>query len=205
MKKFKIVNLKSALARRNRGMTYVELAVVLSIFSVLSSVVVFNHGDFQAKVDVKNLASDVGFKIITAQKAALSGLWASAALPGWKPAYGLYFDATEQKSFIYFADLNNDTYFDGLACGGGSECLDQIAIATNELISGLEVVYLGNPNPSGLDDLMVTFTRPDSGADLKSSTPIGPELDYALITISTPRGAPTAQIKLYPSGRIEIN
>jgi len=201
----KICNWKLEIGNFNSGMTYVELAVVLSIFSVLSSVVMFNHRDFQAKVEVKNLASDVGFKIITAQKAALSGLWAPAALPGWKPAYGLYFDATDQKSFIYFADLDNDTYFDDLPCGGGSECLDQITITTNELISGLEVVYLGNPTPSNLDDLMVTFTRPDSGANLKSTTPIGPGLDYALITISTPRGAPTAQIKLYPSGRIEIN
>lgn len=184
-------------------MTYVELIVVLSIFSVMSTVAIFNHRDFQAKVDVQNLASDIAFRIVTAQKAALSGLSPTTLL--WKPAYGIFFDASQSQSFIYFADLNNDTYFDGLDCSGGGECLDQITITTSEIISGLGVVYQGNPNPSLLDDLTVTFTRPDSGADLKSSTPIRPELDYALITISTPKGKPTALIKLYPSGRIEID
>ena len=49
--------------KTNRGMTYVELIVVLSIFAVLSSVAIFNYGSFQDKVDIKNLGSDIALKI----------------------------------------------------------------------------------------------------------------------------------------------
>ena len=45
--------------KKNAGMTYVELIVVLSIFAVLSSVAVFNYSEFQTKVDIKNLANDL--------------------------------------------------------------------------------------------------------------------------------------------------
>ena len=48
-------------------MTYVELIVVLAIFAILSSVVMFNYGNFQAKVDIKNLGSDIALKIVRTQ------------------------------------------------------------------------------------------------------------------------------------------
>ena len=68
-----ITNWKLKIGNYNRGMTYVELIVVLSIFSIMTSVVLFNYGAFQAKVDIKNLASDIALKIVEAQKSALSG------------------------------------------------------------------------------------------------------------------------------------
>ena len=40
-------------------MTYVELVVVLGIFAVMSNVVIFNYGGFQAKVDIKNLSKHI--------------------------------------------------------------------------------------------------------------------------------------------------
>ena len=54
--------------QKNRGMSYVELIVVLSIFAVLSSVILYNYGEFQAKVDIKNLASDIALQIVQSQK-----------------------------------------------------------------------------------------------------------------------------------------
>lgn len=188
----------------NRGMTYVEVAVVLFIFAAMSSVVMFSHRDFQAKVDVENLAGDIAYRVIGAQKSAISGLWAPLATTGWKPSYGLFFNAATPKSFIYFADLNNDTYFDGLGCPGTTECLEEITITTNESITKLEAVDSDTTLRYDLDDLIVTFTRPDSGADLRSSTPIFPEADYLAVTISSPRGKPDALIKIFPSGRIEV-
>ena len=47
-------------------MTYIELIVVLSIFAVMSSVVIFNYGLFQARIDIKNLASDIALKFVEA-------------------------------------------------------------------------------------------------------------------------------------------
>src|SRR5687768_3941612 len=115
---------------RQAGMSYVELIVVLSIFSLLSGVIIYNYGEFQAKVDIKNLASDIALKIVEAQKSSLSGKLPQAEVsPDWKPSYGVYFsllDEDGEKSFIYFSDINQDNIFDGTDCT--LECLEKITI-----------------------------------------------------------------------------
>ena len=94
--------------QKNRGMTYVELIVVLSIAALLSSVSLFNYKLFQDKVEMKTLASDVALKITEAQKASISGkLPVLGAYPTWRPSYGIYFPqqvspVTNNKSFYYF-------------------------------------------------------------------------------------------------------
>jgi len=183
-------------------MTYVELIVVLSIFSVLSSVVIFNYGDFQAKVDIKNLASDIALKIVEAQKSSLSGAWNSSAVANWKPSYGVYFDITTPKQFIYFADLNNSSTYDA-----GSELLDTISITKNNYISNIDkcsaVPCASSSNPINL--LSITFKRPDSKANfLTSPSLVFTGSDYIQITIQSPKAA-KALIKLYPSGRVQVN
>lgn len=192
--------------KHNRGMSYVELIVVLSIFSVLSSVAIYNYGDFQAKVDIKNLASDVALKIVEAQKSSLSGLLPPKVFPdGWDPSYGVYFDlATDNKGFIYFTDLNNSIFFNGTNCTG--ECLSKIALTKGNYISGISVFYRGNPTPTNPNNLTVTFSRPNSGALIRfSGAIVNPALiDYARITVSLAKGT-TSAIKIFPSGRIQIN
>src|SRR3989339_2191712 len=94
--------------KKNGGMSYIELIVVLSIFSAMTSIVLFNYGDFQARVDIKNLASDIALKVVEAQKMSLSGqsppqeqynLIASPST--WKPSYGVSFDLTSPTQFVY--------------------------------------------------------------------------------------------------------
>jgi prepilin-type N-terminal cleavage/methylation domain-containing protein len=190
------------------GMTYVELIVVLSIFGVLSSIVAFNYGGFQAKVDIKNLASNIALKIVQAQNSSLSGLQQTGALPGWKPAYGVYFNKqTSPNSFFYFSDLNDNGVFEGPTCV--SECLSQISITKNNVISNLNVFYQNGTNACSTvcpADLTVSFKRPDSGAVLFSGGVKLLAVSYVQITIASPRSAAaTALIKVYPSGRVQVN
>lgn len=188
----------------NRGMTYVELIVVLSIFSILSAVAIFNYGDFQSKVDLRNLSSDIALKIVEAQKSALSGELASGMIVGksWKPSYGVYFDlAVDNKSFLYFVDLDNGTDFTGTDCTG--ECLNKVSITRDSIISGIEVFYQNGP-VTQLNDLTITFTRPNSGAVINSSIPFNKPFSYVQIRILAKNGA-TSLIKIYPSGRLQLN
>jgi prepilin-type N-terminal cleavage/methylation domain-containing protein len=196
----------------NKGMSYVELIVVLSIFSVLSSIAIFNYGTFQDKVDIKNLASDVALKIVEAQRSSLSGLFPPLAQPQnpatWKPSYGIYFDMSENNnnSFIYFTDLDYSTppqngFFDDSDCVG--ECLDKIVITKGNSIFGLDVFYKGGATDS-LSDLTITFSRPNSGAIISSSGISDPSVSYVQITVVSPSES-KALIKVYPSGRVQIN
>lgn len=203
---------------RQGGMTYVELIVVLSIFSIMSSIILFNYGTFQAKVDIKNLASDIALKIVEAQKSAMSGKLHTTSIIGWKPAYGVYFDPSPlgdtsdsgipfNKKFIYFGDFvdNNQMYDSGTGCStAGGECLDNIHITKNNYISSI-IPYIGNiPQTPITVPLSTTFTRPNSNAVFSvGSGPIS-GFDYMQINISSPQGV-SSKIKIYPSGRIQTN
>ncbi len=186
-------------------MTYVELIVVLSIFSVVSSVVMFNYGGFQDRIEIKNLASDIAQEIVQAQRSALSGLMpASGAAAGWKPSYGVYFNlspVTENKSFIYFIDQSNAGFFDGTGCTG--ECLSKISITKNNYLESLRVYYLDNTSAS-LSNLAITFSRPDSTAKMSGNGALLSNVSYAEIRVRSPKNS-VAIIKIYPAGRIEIN
>ena len=183
-------------------MTYVELIVVLSIFGIMSSIVLFNYNKFQAKVDIKNLANDIALKIVQAQKDAMSGKWNTNAPSGWKPSYGVYFDLSVPNHFIYFADFSNDHIFNDGSCYG--ECLDNINI-TKGKISKIEecstegcLSLVSTPNP-----LSITFTRPNSGASFSPN--LSASSNYIRTTISSSDDSFNGYIKIYPSGRIQVN
>jgi type II secretory pathway pseudopilin PulG len=195
--------------KKNKGMTYVELIVVFSVFSIMSAVLLFNYSQFQGNVDIKALASNMALKVVQAQKASLSGLLPPTIqlgqLPaGWKSTYGVYFNpSSDNKSLLYFTDINQNRLLDDLGCVGNSECLEKINITKGDTISNLQVFYQGGASAS-LSDLTVSFSRPNSGTMIKSSTSFSGTVLYVQITVISPKGA-TAQISVYPSGRIQVN
>ncbi|OGI61098.1 hypothetical protein A2814_02060 [Candidatus Nomurabacteria bacterium RIFCSPHIGHO2_01_FULL_38_19] len=200
--------------KTNIGMTYVELIVVLSIFSVLSSIVLFNYGEFQSKVDLKNLASDIALKIVEAQKASLSGklpLAGHSVTSDWKPSYGVHFDITpgtgDNQKLIYFVDQDaigvlQNNLFDGSFSECTGECLEEISITKGDYISAINKIISGVSSP--VDDLTVTFSRINSGMVFASgSALLSNTVSSIEITITSPKST-NVIIKLYPSGRIEL-
>ncbi len=207
-KKYYQINKKS-------GMSYIELIVVLSIFSVLSGVVLYNYGDFQSKVDIKNLSSQIALKIVEAQKSSLSGLLPQLSVsPTWKPSYGVYFNFNDkglsQTNFIYFTDLDSDGFFDGDDCTG--ECLEKVTIGKGNTISAMKVFYAsGQVKRTGMEeakgtpieDLTVSFSRPSSGAILNTSAGFTSTVSFVQIIVTSPKST-NSTINVYPSGRIEV-
>jgi prepilin-type N-terminal cleavage/methylation domain-containing protein len=194
----KIRNFKFVIRNYQAGMTYVELIVVLSIFSIMTSIVLFNYNGFQAKVDIKVLANDIASKIIEAQKSALAGQLTTGSPVNWQPAYGVYFDTSSPKQFIYFADFNSP--INGYNAG---EALSTINITKNDSISRIDS-YIGTTlNQQITNPLSITFRRPDSSAVFTSSG-LSSGFEYIQITIASPLSI-TSNIKIYPSGRIQIN
>lgn len=197
----KILNFKFVIHNCQRGMTYIELIVVLSIFSVVTSITLFDYNKFQQKVDIKVLANDIALKIIEAQKSSTSGKWNSnASSENWKPSYGVYFNTSDnRKNFIYFADMDNSNSFEGSGCD--EECLEETTITKGNYISNLSVVGTGCPS---VDNLSILFMRPNSSAVIVSDPVLSCDISYAQVSISSPKSM-TANIKIYPSGRVEIN
>lgn len=201
-----IRNSKFVIRNCQAGMTYVELIVVLSIFSIMTSILLFNYKGFGAKVDIKILANDIASKIVEAQKSAISGKWNVNAPLNWKPSYGIYFDpsSSNNKNFIYFADMvvQNNSY-DSSSCPGTGECQDSINITKGNYISHIDS-YLGATPTSITNPLSVTFKRPDSSAIFSVNGVILSGFDYMQITVSSP-DLVSSTIKIFPSGRIQID
>lgn len=204
LKNFVANKLKAISYKLDRGMTYVELIVVLSIFSIMTSIAIFNYKGFQSKVDIKNLASDIALKIVEAQKSALSGKLSvqTPTVSPWKPSYGIYVDPASNKSFTYFVDLNNNKVFDGSNCNG--ECLEYVSITKGDYISSIDT-YTGTDIQSITNPISISFKRPDTKALFTYSS--GVQLtgfDYMQLTVVSPQSN-SSVVKIYPSGRIQIN
>jgi len=183
--------------KENRGMTYIELIVVLSIFAIMSAVSMFNYRGFQAKIDIRNLASDIALQIVGAQKNSIAGtlkLPIGISLdPNWKPSYGVYFDRSKPKQFIYFSDLNNDKFYES------GEELDTILITKGDFISYLETDCGGEIT----GDMNIVFTRPNSDAVITNNV-VDCNVLNATIGISSSDEVVKTNIVVYPSGRIQI-
>ncbi|MEI7810066.1 MAG: type II secretion system protein [bacterium] len=204
------------------GMTYVELIVVLSIFSIMSSVLIFNYNGFQARIDIKNLSSDIALKLVQAQKDSLNGKLSANGGFSSAPSYGVYFSkSTNLKNFQYFADLDNSSdcsnpsdpnYCTSQNTGG--EFLENIDINRGDFISKIEIMQNYNNGCAGgtsvtSGGLSVVFKRPNSDAiirtaEIPSSFASGC-VDHAEITVSASDNKTTSMIKVYPSGRIQVN
>jgi len=201
--KFKIPNLQS-------GMSYVELVVVLSIFSIMSGVAVYNYGAFQGKIDVKNLANDIALKIVQAQNEASSGKFPLYGSFGSnKPSYGVHFDrGLDPKSFVYFADLDTSKVYNPgtLVCipGTTSECIEKINITKGNSVSDISVFYNNGSSISYPNGFYITFIRPGFEPTVAGTGSVLSNVYYTQITVASPRGN-TAKVKLYASGRVQIN
>jgi prepilin-type N-terminal cleavage/methylation domain-containing protein len=221
----KIRNWKLEIRNFQAGMTYVELIVVLSIFAIMSAVVMFNYQGFQAKVDIKNLASDIALKIVEAQKSSLNGVLPSQTYSDtWKPSYGVYFDSSNipdaptddvehRRKFIYFTDLDQVGDYDtGGFCPtiGLDECIDKITISKGDYISAIDKCSGPTCASNSVSPLAITFQRPDSSAIFYYNgaklDPASDYFEYIQITVKSAHvNDVTAKIKIYPSGRVQVN
>ena len=209
-KKYKYIDFK-------RGMTYVELIVVLSIFAIISSTMMFNYGSFQAKVDIKNLTSDIALKLVQAQKYSMFGKLPPLLQQGliadintWKPAYGVYFNTTteiQKKKFVYFTDIDSNNVCDTTCTNffSNGEFLEKIDINKGNFISKIEIIDDNGFvcfTPTGLT---VLFRRPSSEAKIITEPILACVISYVQISVSSASSTPvTSKILVYPSGRIEI-
>lgn len=180
-----------------KGMTYVELIVVLSIFSIMSAVALFDYGKFEARINIKNLANDIALQIVGVQKNAMAGKLASMPFDSGKPAYGIYFNLTESQQFISFADTSGNQFYDS------GEELDTIKITKQSFIKDIKIEggNCSGPKP----DVNIVFKRPDSSA-LVSTSDLGECSNFSFVDIyiSSADHSAVADINIYPTGRIEI-
>ncbi len=179
---FSFINKKNQLIS---GFTVIEMITVISIFGIMTGVLLFNYTQFQKNTDFGLFAQELGLLIKKQQQDAMSGKFPQIdpqikqyPSTDWKPAYGVYLTVGTGVNIIEFYDVYNDPdpaqdHEYTINGGGGGcdsdptdECLNIVTIASGRSIVG---IYEGGyPGGTQLQDISIVFERPYPDARMKT-------------------------------------
>lgn len=143
MKKRDLFSLKSS-----KGFTLVELLASLAIITIILSVVIYNHREFDSQLELTNVAYRVAVSIREAQ---VYGIGARELNGSFNIPYGVSFfnngSLDSKKTYVFFGDSNppnpvfgeHPNVYDGpvnTGCDGGAtdECIERITIGAGNVI-----------------------------------------------------------------------
>jgi prepilin-type N-terminal cleavage/methylation domain-containing protein len=193
-----------------RGFTLIELLVTISIFVILTGVVIFNESKFNSTILLTNLGYDVALTIRQAQTYGINIKEFNDE--GFLP-YGVHFDKSDdaKKSFILFADVRYDPIdriaypygFDDLLdlseCQVDLGCVSRYNIQRGNYISDLWV------DDEPVDSLDIIFQRPNPDAIIISNGDISGTLGgKAEIFLISSDGTGSTTISVQSNGLIEV-
>jgi prepilin-type N-terminal cleavage/methylation domain-containing protein len=222
---------KKNLNKRKGGFTLIELLVTLTIFSILTGVVLFNQQKFNSTILLTNLAYDTALTIRQAQTYGINikefntgqgGNNSSRFVP-----YGVHFNrSSSDKSFVLFADIEYDKISnnpgDGLYlvsdltnCSATNGCVNIKNITRGNKISAICagavpkgkntcVDILDRPFDS-LNDLSISYKRPNPNAIIRyNGMAAGGDLNVVTIILAGADGESFRKVRVWVSGLIEI-
>ncbi|MBI1999424.1 MAG: type II secretion system protein [Parcubacteria group bacterium] len=181
--------------KTRRGFTLIELLVTVSIFVIVSVIVLANYPAFNSRIVLDNLAHDIALSVREAQVFGTS-IKEFGIGSGVFPSHGVYFDTAANKEFVLFADTDRDTYYDT-----GTELVERFSIQKGNTVSAL----CGFTSPvaacNAVSKLHITFIRPNPEATIRDGS--GAIYAYASITARSPRGD-TRTVEVWSNGQIAV-
>lgn len=164
--------IKYLLKKKQKGMTLVELLVVISIFLLLSSIIMFDYNNFQSSVSLQNLSNDIALSVRKAQSYAIGvkGVGNNFNYPRGihftTGEYDSYGTQSDEQSFIIFSDIDENKQYDQIdnICGEpaeDNECQEKLSIKSSDLIKS---IYLGDDDTPQIGIIDISFKRPDPDA-----------------------------------------
>ena len=152
----------------NKGFTLVELLVTITIFVILTGVVLFNQSKFNSSILLTNLAYDTALTVRQAQTYGINIKEFNVNGTGnFFVPYGVHFDISAPKSFILFADLDKKGYYDfsTSTCDAPSGCVNRYNISRGNYISDL----CTSDMICGFKKMDIVFIRPNPDAHISVS------------------------------------
>ncbi len=181
---------KTQRGRYNRGVSLIELLVVIVIFMIISGMTIFSYNDFKSSASIQNLADDIALSVRKAQNYA-TGVVGSYGY--FSQNYGINFSiktkaleketkgnpgfeiekkktvSSSNQSFILFIDRNKSGSYDEDPVSSCSslndpsclEYLEILSITSNDMISGIGLQMGEKLVPlKGNDQIDLLFKRP---------------------------------------------
>ena len=212
----------------NRGVTFIELIIVISIFSILAGTLLVNFSRFGRSVTIQNLAQDIALQINDAQKQAIAGQTndylasCDRATRDCSPRYGVYvtsylytsnvmasYGGNPGRSILRFIDYMNgfdnklENGYAGCGTGGYTECLDNISLGQGNYISTM-CGGVGQVCDAEIQQgVNIVFKRPFPDAIITGDD--GTVYNYLRITVTSPNvDTPSKDIVVTKLGQISI-
>jgi prepilin-type N-terminal cleavage/methylation domain-containing protein len=206
-----------------KGFTLVEMLAVLAIFGILTAVIVFNYGSFNSNIILSNTAYEIALEIREAQVYSIGVRSPAGEGADFSNRYGVYFYASsgeKTKNFLFFRDANRDGFCnkDESYCapsditGDSNEAENLISIERGIFIESICLQRSGGQFLSGenmqcagesVEDVFITFERPNPDAIIKSTYNAGRTYTNAAIFVASGSGTKRA-ILINQSGQISV-
>jgi len=153
-KKKRSLKTKDYSLRTNEGFTMVELMVSVSIFVVITSIILASYPKFSSRIVLENVVHQIALSVRQAQTFGLSVRTFGTGLDVF-PTYGVHFsfsgvsgsDPSDNRNFLIFADIlpgfgtenmGNGLYDGASGCNvAGGECIERFTIQSTD-----KIVYL---------------------------------------------------------------
>lgn len=176
----------------------VELLVSISIFSLITTVAVFNHSKFNGTVILTNLAYEVALSVRQAQFYGIIVRQTSADATKFDSGYGIHFDLTNPSTYFIFEDVKsggvpNHVY------DGSDISVETFRIQKGNAIS--KVCVDGNCSNSVVD---ISFVRPNPDAYIRAGGIQGTSYGKAEICVSSPSGT-KRKVTVESTGQISVS
>jgi len=201
------------------GFTLVELLITITMFVIITGVVLVNSNTFDNSILLHNFAYDVALTIKQAQSYAVNVQESNATNVGdllYKYPYGVYFDISHNTNYVFFTDvlgpdgnLGSDSIYDAdvTSCATDNpECIQKYTMTRGAYIksicAGSDETDCDN---SSAQKLSILFIRPNLGAKIYINDKIGTdkEKNYAKIVLGAADGA-TSTIIVNSAGQIYV-
>ncbi|MBU6370670.1 MAG: prepilin-type N-terminal cleavage/methylation domain-containing protein [Patescibacteria group bacterium] len=207
--------------KKKGGFTLVELLVTISIFVVITGVVLFSQNGFNNNILLQNLAYDISLSIRQAQYYGVD-VNESQSAPNSQSSfspYGIYFNlSSSNQSYIFFNDISgpaggpdgkyNNGQVTSCPTANYSECVKRYVVGNGNSIQGIyasqsgQCVVGGAPACAQITGgFTILFKRPNPNAIMTDDS--GATYNYADIRVASPAGA-TRDVIVTAIGQIYV-
>lgn len=194
------------------GFTLVELLITISMFVIVTGVVLVNSNKFDSTVLLNNFAYDVALTIKQAQSYGVNVRESSTGQFG--TAYGVYFNITDapagRTNFVLFNDVDKNKMYatgDITKCPANDpsnlECIQKFSMTKGTSVKSLCVGADEGSCNGGFNQLSILFIRPSQNAKIYTENNWSIENGYAQIVLAAANGA-TSTVVVTSVGQVYV-
>lgn len=184
------------------GFSLVEMLVVISIFLIITGIIMANLPRFRNRASLDLVSQDIA---LTIRQAQVFGLGSRQFSDEFR-AFGVHFDdptnPDNRKSFILFGDKSNNFKYDGDDCKGEStECIEKYRVE-----GGLEIIdtcYSAGGGDTAIPDnnLDIVFKRPNPEPIIEG---VPGSYERVKIILQATRSGETRSINVWSTGQMSV-